>query len=229
MAVRIPDAPFFGTIFWRLYFSSPPSSWGDENWGGVGSPDRHHSPRHEQTLPWHVFNQVKYKKFTSKQKWNECEYHVLDNSDVYHLCVKISCNLTQFPALAFCGINNTPHVVHGLEKHYNRHFDPKLTQVICEVLRIPCSCIYCTSLLEKSWSPGVLHAEKPRYQLVLDWIYWTVLLSFKNGALLNSSIKLYPMKNLMIFIILSLVKSVLMWILCCKQVITVHLIQTIQK
>ena len=51
-------------------------------------------------------------------------------------------------------------MVHGLEKHYNRHFDPKLTQGICEVLRIPCSCIYCTSLLEKSWSPGVLHAEK---------------------------------------------------------------------
>ena len=69
-------------------------------------------------IPKYVFNQVKYKNFTSKQKWNECEYHVLDNSDVYHLCVKISCNLTQFLIFPLCGPHTKQHVVQVLRKHY---------------------------------------------------------------------------------------------------------------
>ena len=58
-------------------------------------------------------------KCASKWNWNERDYHVQDNKDVYHISVRISCETTQFPELSFCGLHAKPHRGRGLSKHYH--------------------------------------------------------------------------------------------------------------
>ena len=96
-----------------------------------------------------VIDQGKYKKIDSERKWTYREYHFKDNADVSHKYSKIYCNTKQFPALPFCGPHPKPHGERGLSKHYHLHSDTKLGNGVCAILHIPCSCVACTSMLDK--------------------------------------------------------------------------------
>ena len=69
--------------------------------------------------------------------------------------IKIYCNKNQFQALPSCGPYHKPHVSRGLSKHYHLRFDPKLGMGVCEIRRIPCACVACTPMLDKSWIYGI--------------------------------------------------------------------------
>ena len=50
---------------------------------------------------------------------------------------------------SFCGLHPKPHEARGLGKHYHLRFDPNIGHVICAICCIPCSCVWCTSMLDK--------------------------------------------------------------------------------
>ena len=69
-------------------------------------------------------------------------------------------NRNQFPVLPFCGPHSKPHGSKGLSKHYHLRFDTELGMGICEILRITCSFVACTSILDKPWISGIPPDEK---------------------------------------------------------------------
>ena len=95
--------------------------------------------------------QGKYRKISSKTKCTDREYHVQDNADVSHKYVKMYFYTNQFPTLTFCGSHPNPHGARGLGKNYHLSFDTNLGHGICEIRRIPCACVACTSMLDKTW------------------------------------------------------------------------------
>ena len=97
------------------------------------------------------------------KKWTERKYHVQDNASVELKDLKMYCNTNQFPTLPFCGPHSKPHGARGLGKHYPLRFDPKLGMGKCEILRIPCACVACTSMLDKSWILGIPSEKQERY------------------------------------------------------------------
>ena len=90
-----------------------------------------------------------------ERKSTERQYHVQDNADVAHRDVIIYCNTNQFPELPFCGPHYKPHEKRGLSKHYHLRFDPKIVNGIYAIIRIPCACVVCTSILDKPWISGI--------------------------------------------------------------------------
>ena len=99
-----------------------------------------------------VIDQIEHKKGFIERKWKDIQYHVQNNADVSRQDVRIYCNINQFPELSFCGPYSKPHGSRGLSKHYHLHFDPKLGLGICT---IPCACVACTSILDKTWIYGI--------------------------------------------------------------------------
>ena len=57
----------------------------------------------------------------------------------------------------------------GLSKNYHLILDPKLGQGACEIQQIPCACVACTLMLDKTRCPGVLNNEQPHYNPILDF------------------------------------------------------------
>ena len=102
-----------------------------------------------------VIVQGKDRKRASKRKWTDREYHVQDNDDVAHKDVKMYFDTHQFPALPFRCSHPKPHGAKGLGKNYHIRFDINLGHGICAISHIPCSCVACTSMLEKSCISGV--------------------------------------------------------------------------
>ena len=80
---------------------------------------------------------------------------------VKHTGVKISFFLTQFLELPFCGPRTNPHEVQVLIKHYHIQFYPKRVPGICSILQIPCACVTCNNMLDKTFPSGVLHTGNP--------------------------------------------------------------------
>ena len=95
------------------------------------------------------------------------------------------CDTNQFLALKFCGPHPKPHGARGLSKHNHLYFDPKLGNGICEIFRIPCACVGCTSMLEKPWIYGILSKKQARYQPVTNCTYWPVLVSYNNWNIIE--------------------------------------------
>ena len=114
------------------------------------------------------------------RKWIERKYHIQDNADVELKYVKMYCNTNQFPTLPFCGPHSKPHGARGLGKHYHLRFDPKLGMGKCAILRIPCACVACTSMLHKAWIYGIPSEKQERYKPVTKCTYWPVLGELKN-------------------------------------------------
>ena len=125
-------------------------------------------------------------------KWTDRKYHVQSNADVVHQYVRIYCNTNQFPAWTFCGPYYKPHGARGLSKHYHFRFDPKLGNGICAICRIPCSCVACTSMLDKPWIFGIPPYEQERYKPVTKCTYWPVLGYFKYWNIILLSQKSTP-------------------------------------
>ena len=107
-----------------------------------------------------VIDQGTYIKRSSKRKCTDREYHVQDNANVAQKYVKIYCDTNKFPVLTFCGPHLKSHGARGLSKHYHLPFDPKLDHVICAILRIPCSCVACTSMIDKTCIYGTPSKKK---------------------------------------------------------------------
>ena len=88
-------------------------------------------------------------------KWTDIQYHVQDNADVEHQDVKIYCKTIQFPESSFCGPHSKTHSAKGLSKHSYLRFYQKIGMGICEILRIPCACVACSSMLDKLCISGI--------------------------------------------------------------------------
>ena len=116
-----------------------------------------------------VIDQVKDRKTASKRKWTDREYHIQDNADVVHKDVKMYCDTNQFPTLPFCGPHPNTHGARGLSNHYHLRFYPKLGHGICTIRRIPCACVACTSILDKTWISGISSNKQARYQPVTSF------------------------------------------------------------
>ena len=132
-----------------------------------------------------VTDQVKYRKRSSKRKCIDREYHVQDNADVAHKDVKMYCDTNLLLELTFCGSHPKPHGARGLSKNYHLRFDPKIGHGICAILRIPCACVGCTSMLYKPWIYGITSTKQARYQPVTNCTYCTVLGSYKNWVIIE--------------------------------------------
>ena len=124
-----------------------------------------------------------------KRKWTERKYHVQDNASVELKDVKMYCNTNQFLTSPFCGPHSKPHGARGLSKHYHLRFDPKLGTGKCEISRIPCACVPCTSILEKPWISGIPSQKQERYKPVTKCNYWPVLGAFNTQNIIELSSK----------------------------------------
>ena len=106
-----------------------------------------------------VIGQGKDRKRDSKRKWTDRDYHVQDNANVAQKDVKMYCDTNQLPEFPFCGSHPKPRRSSVLSKHYHILFDPNLGHGICEICRIPCACVACTSMIDQPWISGV-HSTK---------------------------------------------------------------------
>ena len=96
-------------------------------------------------------------------------------------------NTNQFPVLPFCVPHYKSHGARGLSKHYYLHFDPKLGNGVCAILRKPYDCVPCTSMLNKTWISGIPQHEQDCYKPVTKCTYWPVLGSFNNWNIIQFS------------------------------------------
>ena len=92
------------------------------------------------------------------------QYHVQGNAGVSNQDVRIICNTNQFTSLPFYGPHYKPHDSRGMRKHYHFLLDPKLGNGVCTILNIPCACVACTSMLDKSWMSGIPSYEQEHYK-----------------------------------------------------------------
>ena len=90
-----------------------------------------------------------------ERKWTDRQYHVQNNADVAHQDLRIYCNKNQLPSLTFCGPHSKPYGARGLSKHYHLRFDLKLGNGVCAIFRIPCACVTCTSVMDKTRISGI--------------------------------------------------------------------------
>ena len=141
-----------------------------------------------------VIYQVKYIKRSSKIKWRDREYHVQDSADVVHKDVKMYCDTNQFRTLPFCGSHTKPHGAKLLGKHYSLRFDQNLGHGICEIRRIPCACVSCTSMIDKPRISIIQSTKQARYQYVTNFTYWPVLGPYKNCTFIELTPKSIPSK-----------------------------------
>ena len=88
--------------------------------------------------------------------------------------------------------HSKPHGAMGLGKHYNFRFDPKLGNGVYAIIHISCSCVVCTSILDKTWISGIPSDEQERYKTVTKCTYWPVLGSFNNWNIIELSQKSIP-------------------------------------
>ena len=112
-----------------------------------------------------------------------------DNAAVELKDVRIYCNTNQFPELLFSGPHSKPHGARGLSKHYKLRFYPKLGMGVCEIFRIPCACVACTSILYKPWICGISSDKQERYKPFTKCTYWPVLGAFNNWNIIQLSSK----------------------------------------
>ena len=106
--------------------------------------------------------------------------------------MKIYCDTNQLPALPLHGSHPKPHGARGLVKHYHLRFDPKLGHFIYAIIRIPCACVGCTSMLDKPWVSGIPSKKQSDYQPVSNCTYWRVQGSYKIWNVIELSPKSTP-------------------------------------
>ena len=77
-------------------------------------------------------------------------------------------------------------------KHYHICFDSNLVHGICEIFRVSCACVLCTSILDKPWVYGTQSTKQTRYQPVKDCNYWPVLVPNNNWNIIHLTPKSIP-------------------------------------
>ena len=98
----------------------------------------------------------------------------------------------QLPTLPFCGSHPKPHGERGLGKHYHLRFDLKLGHGIFAIRRIPCACVACTSMLNKTWISSIPSTKQAHYQHVTNCTYWPVLGPYNNWDIIHLTPKSIP-------------------------------------
>ena len=63
---------------------------------------------------------------------------------------------------------------------------------ICEIRRIPCVCVACTSMLDKPWISDIPPDEQERYKPVTKCTYWPILGYSNNWNIIHLSQKSTP-------------------------------------
>ena len=106
--------------------------------------------------------------------------------------MKMHCNTNKSPESSFCGPHSKPHGAWGMGKHYHLRFDPKLGNVVCAIICIPCACVACISMLYKPWIYGIQPNRKEHYKPVTKCTYWTLLEPFNNWNIIQLSHKSTP-------------------------------------
>ena len=106
--------------------------------------------------------------------------------------MKIYCNTNQLPELSFCGPHSKPHDARGLSNHHHLRVDPKLGNDVCEILRITCAYVACTSMIDKPCIYGIPSNKQERYKPVTNCTYWTVLGSYNKWDIIQFSKKSTP-------------------------------------
>ena len=127
-----------------------------------------------------------------ERKWIYKQYHVQDNADVAHKYVRMYCNKNKCPKLKFCGTHSKTNGPRGMSKYYHLRFDPKLGNGVCEILRTPCACAACTSMLDKTWISGIQSYKQEHYKPITKCTYWPVLGPFNNWNIIQLSHKSTP-------------------------------------
>ena len=79
-----------------------------------------------------------------------------------------------------------------MSKHYHLSFDTELGHGICAILRTPCACVECTSMLDKPWISGIPQTKQARYQPVNNCNYCPVQVSYKNCIIIEITPKSIP-------------------------------------
>ena len=59
----------------------------------------------------------------------------------------------------------------------------------CAIHRIPCTCVDCTSMLDKAWISGIPSDKQDCYKPVTNCNYWPVLSAFNNWNIIELSSK----------------------------------------
>ena len=124
-----------------------------------------------------LIDHEKYRKWPSKRKWSDHEYHIQGNKDVQHKEAKILCDSKKFQEFPFRGPHKKPHWVRGLSTYNHLQIDHKLGHGRCAII--------CTNILYKPWIIGSDSARKPHYQHVEDYTKWSMLGSFKNWNIIR--------------------------------------------
>ena len=106
--------------------------------------------------------------------------------------MRIFCNTNQLPELSFCGPHSKPHGARGLSKQNHLRFNPKLGNGACTICRIPCSCVACTSVLDKPWISGTPSDKQERYKPVNNCTYWPLVGPLNNWNIIQLSQKSTP-------------------------------------
>ena len=102
------------------------------------------------------------------------------------------CNTNIFSALLFYGPYSKTQRTRGLSKSYHVCFDPKVDNGVCAIVRIPCACVACTSMIYKPWISGIPSYGQERFITVTNCTYWPVLGSFNNWKIILFSQKSTP-------------------------------------
>ena len=131
----------------------------------------------------------------SRREWKYIGCNVQDNDDVAHKDVTLYCDSNQFQTLPFCVSHPKLHVSRGLSKHDHFRFDTKLGHGLCEICRISCACVACTSILDKPWIYGIMSTKQAHYQPVTNFTYWTVLGSYNNWNIIDLTPKSIPFED----------------------------------
>ena len=79
-----------------------------------------------------------------------------------------------------------------MSKHYHLRFDPKLVNGVCTICRIPCTCVACTSILDKHWVSGIPSDKQESYKPVTNCTHWPVLGPFIDWNIIQLSQKSTP-------------------------------------
>ena len=78
-------------------------------------------------------------------------------------------------------------VQRGLIKHYHLLFYPKLGNDVCEISRIPCAYVACTSIIDKPWISGIPSDKQEHYKPVTKCTYCPGLGYFNNWNMIQLS------------------------------------------
>ena len=104
------------------------------------------------------------------------------------------CIVTQRNSLHnyFCGPYSKYHDARGLSKNYHFSFYPKLGNGVCAIIRIPCACVACTSMLDEPWISCIQSKIQERYKPATNSTYWPILGPFNNWKIILLSQKSTP-------------------------------------